>query len=106
MPIFWVRTGRPPVQWLPEQEGRGDLGRRLSPLTTFKRTAANLTVQGENDHTGLRTGVRRRAQAGRRRREMMTVAGAAWVLKGQWPAVHARIFDFLRRRALLPPRAP
>jgi hypothetical protein len=37
---------------------------------------------------------------------MMTVAGAAWVLKGQWPAVHARIFDFLRRRALLPPRAP
>jgi uncharacterized protein (TIGR02246 family) len=95
------------VQWLPEQDGRLDLARRLSPLTYVRQgLPPTLTVQGENDRTvPHEQGVRLTAalkQAGVDA-EMMTVAGAGHgFAKEQWPAVHARIFDFLARRGILP----
>ena len=95
------------VQWLPEQDGRLDLARRLSPLTYVRPgLPPTLTVQGENDRTvPHEQGVRLTAalkQAGVDA-EMMTVAGAGHGFsKEQWPAVHARIFDFLARRGIIP----
>lgn len=94
------------VQWLPEQPGRIDLAKRLSPLTYVRKGLPSiLTVQGENDRTvPHEQGVRLTAalqQAGVDA-EMMTVPGAAHGFnKGQWPAVHARIFDFLAKRGIL-----
>jgi uncharacterized protein (TIGR02246 family) len=94
------------VQWLPEQTGRSDLAKRLSPLTYVRRgLPPTLTVQGENDRTvPHEQGVRLTAalkQAGVDA-EMMTVPGAGHGFsKEQWPAVHARIFDFLAKRGIL-----
>ena len=94
------------VEWLPEQSGRSDMARRLSPLTYVRRgIPPTLTVQGENDHTvPHEQGVRLTAalqQAGVDA-EMMTVPGAGHGFsKEQWPAVHARIFDFLAKRGIL-----
>jgi uncharacterized protein (TIGR02246 family) len=94
------------VEWLPEQAGRGDLARRLSPLTYVRKgLPPTLTVQGENDRTvPHEQGVRLTAalrQAGVDA-EMMTVPAAGHGFsREQWPAVHARIFDFLARRGIL-----
>ena len=94
------------VEWLPEQTGRSDLARRLSPLTYVRQgLPPTLTVQGENDRTvPYEQGVRLTAalkQAGVDA-EMMTVPGAGHGFsQEQWPAVHARIFDFLARRGIL-----
>jgi uncharacterized protein (TIGR02246 family) len=94
------------VQWLPEQAGRSDLAKRLSPLTYVRKgLPPTLTVQGENDHTvPHEQGVRLTAalkEAGVDA-EMMTVPDAGHGFsKTQWPAVHARIFEFLARRGIL-----
>jgi uncharacterized protein (TIGR02246 family) len=94
------------VQWLPEQPGRIELARRLSPLTYVRKgLPPTLTVQGENDRTvPHQQGVRLTAalkEAGVDA-EMMTVPGAGHGFsKEQWPAVHKRIFDFLTRRGIL-----
>ena len=94
------------VEWLPEQPGRSDLARRLSPLTYVRKgLPPTLTVQGENDRTvPYEQGARLTAalkQAGVDA-EMMTVPGAGHGFsKEQWPAVHARIFDFLAQRGIL-----
>ena len=94
------------TQWLPEQPGRLELARRLSPLAHVRKgLPPTLTVQGENDHTvPHEQGVRLTAalqQAGDEA-EMMTVpnAGHGFSVE-QWPAVHARIFTFLRARGIL-----
>ena len=93
------------VEWLPEQPGRSDLARRLSPLTYVRKgLPPTLTVQGENDRTvPYEQGARLTAalkQAGVDA-EMMTVPGAGHGFsKEQWPAVHARIFDFLAQRGI------
>ena len=40
------------VEWLPEQAGRLELAKKLSPLTYVRKgLPPTLTVQGENDHT-------------------------------------------------------
>src|ERR1035437_21341 len=94
------------VEWLPEQPGRSDLARRLSPLTYVRKgLPPTLTVQGENDRTvPYEQGARLTAalkQAGVDA-EIMTVPGAGHGFsKEQWPAVHARIFDFLAQRGIL-----
>jgi acetyl esterase/lipase len=83
------------AQWLPEQTGRGDLAKRLSPLTYVRGgLPPTLTVQGEEDRTvPHEQGVRLTAalkEAGDDA-EMMTVPDAAHGFsKPQWPAVHAR----------------
>jgi uncharacterized protein (TIGR02246 family) len=94
------------VQWLPEQPGRLELAKRLSPLTYVRKgLPPTLTVQGENDHTvPHEQGVRLTAalkQAGDDA-EMMTVPNAGHGFsREQWPAVHARIWDFLRAHGIL-----
>jgi uncharacterized protein (TIGR02246 family) len=94
------------VQWLPEQAGRLDLATRLSPLTHVRKgLPPTLTVQGENDHTvPHEQGVRLTAalKAAGDDAEMMTVPNAGHGFsREQWPAVHARIFDFLRAHGVL-----
>ena len=94
------------VQWLPEQAGRLALAKRLSPVTYVRNgLPPTLTVQGENDRTvPHEQGVRLTAalkQAGDDA-EMMTVPNAGHGFsREQWPAVHARIFDFLRAHGVL-----
>ena len=88
------------TEWLPEQPGRLDLARRLAPLTYVRAgLPPTLTVQGENDRTvpheqGVRLTVALKAAGDDA--EMMTVPGAGHGFsREQWPAVHARIFQFL-----------
>jgi uncharacterized protein (TIGR02246 family) len=94
------------AQWLPDQEGRLELARNLSPLTHIRKGLPPiLTVQGENDRTVPHDqGVRLTAalkEAGDDA-ELFTVPGAGHGFSPQqWPAVHARIFDFLRARGIL-----
>jgi len=94
------------VQWLPEQAGRLELAKRLSPLTHVRKgLPPTLTVQGENDHTvpheqGVRVTAALRAAGDDA--EMMTVPNAGHGFsKEQWPAVHARMFEFLRAHRVL-----
>uniref|UniRef100_Q01V51 Alpha/beta hydrolase fold-3 domain protein n=1 Tax=Solibacter usitatus (strain Ellin6076) TaxID=234267 RepID=Q01V51_SOLUE len=94
------------AQWLPEQPGRLELAKRMSPMTYVRKGLPPvLTVQGENDHTvPYEQGVRLTAalkEAGDDA-EMMTVPGAGHGFSTeQWPAVHARMFAFLRARGIL-----
>ena len=64
-----------------------------------------LTVQGENDHTvPHEQGVRLTAalKAAGCDAEMMTVPNAGHGFsREQWPAVHVRIFEFLRQHGVL-----
>jgi uncharacterized protein (TIGR02246 family) len=95
------------VEWLPEQAGRLELAKKLSPLTYVRKgLPPTLTVQGENDRTvpheqGLRlTAALKEAGVDA---EMMTVPGAGHGFSAQqWPAVHARIFTFLAQRGIIP----
>ena len=99
------------TQWLPDQPGRLDLAKKLSPFTYVRKGLPPvLTVQGENDHTvPHEQGVHLTAalkQAGVDA-EMMTVPNAGHGFsKEQWPAVHARIFSFLRARGILAATPP
>jgi len=95
------------VEWLPEQTGRLELAKKLSPLTYVRQgLPPTLTVQGENDRTvpheqgAQLTAALRQAGVDT---EMMTVPGAGHGFsKEQWPAVHARIFIFLAQRGIIP----
>ncbi len=94
------------TEWLPEQEGRLELAKRLSPMTYVRAgLPPTLTVQGENDHTvPHEQGVRLTAalRAAGVDAEMMTVPGAGHGFsREQWPAVHARIFAFLAVHGIL-----
>jgi acetyl esterase/lipase len=94
------------VQWLPDQPGRLDLAACLSPLTYVRKGLPPiLTVQGENDHTvPHEQGVRLTAalKAAGCDADMMTVPNAGHGFsREQWPAVHARIFEFLRQHGVL-----
>jgi uncharacterized protein (TIGR02246 family) len=99
------------TEWLPEQPGRLDLAARLSPLTYVRAgLPPTLTVQGANDRTvPHEQGVRLTAalKAAGDDAEMMTVPGAGHGFsREQWPAVHARIFEFLAAHGILPQAAP
>ena len=93
------------AEWLPDQPGRIDLAKRLSPLTyVHKGLPPILTVQGENDHTvphehGVRlTTALKDAGVDA---EMITVPNAAHGFsRDQWPGVNAQIFAFLKKRGI------
>lgn len=95
------------AQWVPEQPDRLALGRRLSPLTYVRKDLPPiLTIHGDADKTVPYThGQRLQAalqQAGADA-ELMTVPKADHAMPAdQWPQVHARIFEFLGKRGVLP----
>jgi dipeptidyl aminopeptidase/acylaminoacyl peptidase len=94
-------------EWLPEQEGRAELAKRLSPLT-YVRTGLPpiLTVQGANDRTvPTDQGVRltKALQDAGVDADMVTVPGAGHGFTTQWPEVREKIFGFLKKRGILQP---
>jgi acetyl esterase/lipase len=93
-------------QWLPEQDGRAELAKKLSPLTYVRKELPPiLTVQGANDHTvptdqGVRL-TKALKDAGVDA-EMITVPNAGHGFnREQWPGVHEQIFEFLKKRGIL-----
>ncbi len=93
------------LQWLPEQQGRLKLAKRLSPMTYVRKDLPPiLTVQGANDHTvPVEQNVRltealKNAGADA---ELILVPGAGHGFTTQWPEVHRQMFDFLRKHDVL-----
>lgn len=94
------------TQWLPEQEGRAALAKRLSPMTYVRKDLPPiLTVQGANDKTvpteqGVKlTKALRDAGVDA---EMITVPNAGHGFSAQqWPGVREKIFDFLKKHGVL-----
>jgi acetyl esterase/lipase len=93
------------VEWLPEQEGRMDLARRLSPMTYVRKELPPiLTVQGANDRTvPVEQNVRltEALKAAGADAELVIVTGAGHGFTTQWPDVHRQVFEFLRKRGVL-----
>jgi acetyl esterase/lipase len=93
------------LQWLPEQEGRMELAKRLSPMSYVRKELPPiLTVQGEHDRTvPVEQNVRltnelKKAGA---EAELILVPGAAHGFTTQWPEVNRQIFEFLRKHDVL-----
>jgi dipeptidyl aminopeptidase/acylaminoacyl peptidase len=92
--------------WLPEQEGREELARRLSPMTYVRKNLPPiLTVQGENDKSVpvtqnvKLTWALKMAGADA---DMILIPGAGHGPNpGGWPDVNRQIFDFLRKKNVL-----
>lgn len=94
------------TQWLPEQPGRAELARRLSPLTYIRHDVPPvLTVHGERDTTVPTAQAHRLTDALRAagaEAELVIVPGAKHGFSPeQWPGVHAQIFAFLKQRGVL-----
>jgi acetyl esterase/lipase len=93
-------------QWIPEQPGRAELVKKLSPLTYVRKGLPPiLTVQGGNDRTvPTEQGVRltKALKDAGVDAEMFTVPEAGHgFTREQWPAVHEQIFTFLMKRGIL-----
>jgi acetyl esterase/lipase len=94
------------VQWLPEQPGREELGKKLSPMTYVRKDLPPiLTVQGANDNTvPVVQNVRlnwalKNAGADS---ELILIPGAGHGPNpGGWPDVNRKVFDFLRKKKVL-----
>lgn len=94
------------AQWLPEQEGRAELARRLSPLTHVRKGLPPvLTVQGANDHTVPTEQGARLTKALRDAgvdAEIIIVPDAGHGFSAaQWPGVNEKIFRFLEKRGVV-----
>jgi acetyl esterase/lipase len=94
--------------WLPEQAGREELATRLSPMTYVRNDLPPiLTVQGENDTTVPVTQNVKLTWALKQAgvdAEMILIPGAGHGPRpGGWPEVNRLIFEFLRKRGVMPP---
>jgi acetyl esterase/lipase len=92
------------MRWLPPQEGRADLARRLSPLTYVRPDLPPiLTLHGDADATVPTEQASRLTSALRAQgvdAELIVVPGAGHGFsRGQWSLLHEQIFAFLRRHA-------
>jgi acetyl esterase/lipase len=93
-------------QWLPEQDGRMELARRVSPLTyARKELPPVLTVHGGSDTTVPTEQALRLTEALRAagaETELLVVTNAKHgFTREEWHAVHERIFRFLAERGLV-----
>ena len=94
------------AEWLPDQPGRLDLARRVSPLTYVRRGLPPIFIaQGEEDTTVP-------VEQNARLEESLRPAGVEVVRilvpgarhgfsRDQWAGVHQQIFDFLRNQRVL-----
>ena len=94
------------TQWLPDQPGRLDLAKRVSPLTYVRKGLPPLfIVQGAEDHTVPVDQNVRLAQALKDAGdhvEMVTVPGAKHGFnRVQWAGVQLQILDFLRQQKVI-----
>lgn len=95
-------------QWLPEQEGRDELARKLSPMTYVRKELPPiLTVHGGSDHTVP-------TEQGRKLTEALKEAGVDAEIfivpeaqhgftREQWPAVNGKIEEFLKKHRIVEP---
>jgi acetyl esterase/lipase len=94
-------------EWLPEQPGRMELAKRLSPLTYVrKRLPPVFIAQGADDHT---VPVEQNARLEQALKAVgvpvvrILVPGAKHGFsKEQWVGVHQQIFDFLKAHGIIP----
>jgi acetyl esterase/lipase len=93
------------VQWLPEQEGRAELAKRLSPMTYVRKDLPPiLTVQGSRDNTVPVVQNQRLTEALKAAgadAELILIEGAGHGFTNQWADVNRQIFEFLRKRNVL-----
>jgi acetyl esterase/lipase len=94
------------TQWLPEQDGRLELAKRLSPMTYVRKDLPPiLTLQGTEDTTVP-------VEQGKELTAALRAAGAdAEIIlvpnarhgfsREQWPALHEQIFSFLKKHGIL-----
>lgn len=94
------------VQWLPEQPGREELAKKLSPMTYVRKDLPPiLTMQGENDTTVPVTQNVKLTWALKQAgvdAEMVEIPGAGHGPRpGGWPDVNKLIFEFLAKRGII-----
>ena len=96
------------TQWLPtDTANRDDLARRVSPMTYVRKDLPPIfTAQGADDHTvpaeqGLRLTAALRA-AGVDADNVLVPGAKHGFDREQWVGVHQQIFDFLKKRGILP----
>lgn len=94
------------VKWLPEQEGREELGKRLSPMTYVRKDLPPiLTVHGENDTTvPVTQGVKLTwalKQAGVDTEIILLPGAGHGPGRIGWGPTNQQIFDFLKKRGIL-----
>ena len=94
------------VKWLPEQPGRIELARRLSPISYVRRDLpAILTIHGDADETvpyeqgvNLTKALR---EAGADAQMISVPRGKHGFTKEQWAELLPQIFTFLERRGIM-----
>jgi acetyl esterase/lipase len=94
------------VTWLPEQPGRQELARRLSPMTYVRKDLpAILTIHGDADETvpydhgyKLTKAIR---EAGGEAQLISVPQGKHGFTKEQWTGLLAQTFAFLKARGIL-----
>jgi acetyl esterase/lipase len=94
------------LKWLPDQPGREDLAKRLSPMTYVRKDLPPLLiVQGERDNTVPVAQNVKLAWALKQLgddEEMILIPGAGHgPNQGQWPDVNRLIFQFLAKRGII-----
>jgi acetyl esterase/lipase len=93
------------VEWLPEQEGRMELAKRLSPITYVRKELPPiLTVQGANDRTvpvEQNVKLTDALKAAGADAELILIPGAGHGFTTQWPDVNRQVFEFLRAKGVL-----
>jgi acetyl esterase/lipase len=94
------------VQWLPEQPGRLELAKRVSPLSYARKgLPAILTVHGDADEVvpyAQAVALHKALKQNGVDSELITVPGGRHGFTArQWDALLPRIFDFLRQRGIL-----
>jgi acetyl esterase/lipase len=94
-------------QWLPEQPGRAELAKRLSPMTYVRKDLPPiLTVQGSNDRTVPVVQNQRLTDALKAAgadAKLILIEGAGHGFTRQWPEVNRQIFEFLSQHGIIAP---
>lgn len=94
------------LEWIPDQPGRLELARRLSPLTYVRRDVPPvLTIHGDADETvpyehGVRL-TKALREAGADAELLPVPQGGHGFSKEQWEALLPQIFAFLKQRRIL-----
>ncbi|MCL6505593.1 MAG: alpha/beta hydrolase [Bryobacteraceae bacterium] len=94
------------LEWIPDQPGRLELARRLSPLTYVRRDVPPiLTIHGDADETvpyehGVRL-TKALRDAGADAQLIPVPQGRHGFTKEQWEALLPQIFAFLKQRRIL-----
>jgi acetyl esterase/lipase len=94
------------TEWLPQQEGRAELAKRVSPMTYVRKDLPPiLTIQGANDATvplQQNVSLTKALKEAGVDAEMITVPNAGHGFsRQQWSDVNGQVFSFLEKHGIL-----